>query len=282
TITCQGFGKVKPGDTLRLHGLGDRFEGDVFVSGISHRVTTGKWLTDIEFGLSPQWFHSKKDISESPASGMLPAVHGLQVGVVRLIEGDPEGEERICVSIPIIDQEDEGVWARLLLSDAGDERGVIFRPEIGDEVMVGFVNDDPRDAIVLGALHSGTKPSPIPASDDNFKKGVVTKSGLSLLFNDEDESIQIKTASGNVMLLSDSERGIELKDQHQNTIKMDGDGIQIDSSKNLTLKAAGDIVVNGMNIDLDASAEMKAQGGASTVLSSSGITDINGSLVKIN
>jgi len=97
-VKCQGFAGITPGDTFKLHGLGDRFNGNVFVAGVSHRVSTGKWYTDIEFGLSPKWFYQEDDIIERPAAGMLPAVNGFQAGVVRQLEGDPEGEERIRVS----------------------------------------------------------------------------------------------------------------------------------------------------------------------------------------
>ena len=48
--------------------------------------------------------------------------------------------------------------------DAGKERGTFFRPEIGDEVVVGFLNDDPRHPVILGMCHSSAKPAPEPAN----------------------------------------------------------------------------------------------------------------------
>jgi len=35
--------------------------------------------------------------------------------------------------------------------DAGKQRGQVFWPEPGGEVVVGFINGDPRQAIILGA-----------------------------------------------------------------------------------------------------------------------------------
>ena len=39
------------------------------------------------------------------------------------------------------------------VGDAGENRGSFWRPEIGDEVVLGFLNSDPRDAIILGMLN---------------------------------------------------------------------------------------------------------------------------------
>ncbi len=281
-VKCQGFAGIKPGDTLKLHGLGDRFNGRVFVAGVSHRLSTGKWYTDIEFGLSSKWFYKEKDIMERPASGMLPAINGLQAGVVRQLEDDPDGEERIRVSIPVVDPGDEGIWARLLLPDAGEERGMVFRPDIGDEVLVGFVNDDPRDAVVLGMLHSSAKPSPIPADDDNPHKGVVTREQLKLIFDDEEKLVRIETPGGNAMLLSDADEGIRLEDQNGNVIEMGPDGIKLKSNSDINISAAGDVNTEGVNISQSAQAACEVEGSASATLSSSGVTEVKGSMVKIN
>ena len=45
-----------------------------------------------------------------------------------------------------------------------------FRPEIEDEVIVGFINEDPNQAVSLGALHSSKNPAPIGIADDNHQK----------------------------------------------------------------------------------------------------------------
>ena len=76
-----------------------------------------------------------------------------------------EGNHRIQVRLPFVAQtptgtQSEGIWARLSTLYAGDKRGFVFRPEIGDEVIVGFINNDPNDAIVLGATHSNKYPAP--------------------------------------------------------------------------------------------------------------------------
>ncbi|TEB40308.1 Rhs element Vgr protein, partial [Flavobacterium circumlabens] len=92
-----------------------------------------------------------------------------------------------------INNEEQGIWCRVASPDAGENRGFFFRPEIEDEVIIGFINEDPNNAIVLGMLHSSGKPAPITAADANHQKGIVTRSEMKVVFDDEKKSIGIET-----------------------------------------------------------------------------------------
>ena len=282
TVTCQGAADVLPGKIIELTGVSDRFNGKVYVSAIRHELTAGFWKTIIQFGFNPEWFTETYEVSELPASGLLGAVNGLQTGVVTQLQDDPDGNDRILVRLPIIDQEEQGVWARVASLDAGENRGAFFRPEVGDEVIVGFINDDPRDAIVLGMLNSSNKPAPITASDDNHEKGFVTRSEMKLLFNDDKRDILIETPAGNSILISDDESTITVTDQNNNKIVMDSDGVTIESAKDVNIKANGDINLEGVNINAKANAQFKAEGAAGAEVSSSAVAVLKGSLVQIN
>ncbi|MCK5087813.1 MAG: type VI secretion system tip protein VgrG, partial [Melioribacteraceae bacterium] len=191
-VKFQGYPDIKPGAVIELKGVGDRFNGNVFVTGIKHQINAENWETDIQFGLSEVWFYKNENVVEKPASGLVPNIYGLQIGVATQLESDPDGENRVLVRIPIIDNENNGLWARVATLDAGDNRGSFFLPEIGDEVIIGFVNDDPRDPVVLGMLNSSAKPAPVEAADDNHEKGFVTRSEMKLMFNDDKKSITIE------------------------------------------------------------------------------------------
>ena len=52
---------------------------------------------------------------------------------------DPDKEFRVEVKIPAVTPRDGTLWARLCSPDAGKGRGFFFRPEVGDEVVVGFL-----------------------------------------------------------------------------------------------------------------------------------------------
>ncbi len=283
-VKIQGFSDIKPGDVIELAGFGDRFNGIAFVSAIAHQMAgDSPWSTDIEFGLDKDWFSDNyNDIAEKPASGLVPAIHGLQIGIVSNIHEDPEGEERIRVRLPIIDKENDGVWARLTTMDGADSRGMVFRPELGDEVIVGFLNDDPRNPIILGSVYSSAKPSPIAAEEENNEKGYVSRSGMKFVFNEDKVSITTETPNGNKIILSEDEGSILIEDENGNKIEMSSDGITVESAADINIKATGDVNIEGVNINVKAQSQFKAEGSAGAEMSTSGQAVVKGSVVMIN
>ncbi|CAM1345301.1 type VI secretion system tip protein VgrG [Tenacibaculum amylolyticum] len=281
-VKFQGIPSVKPNTILKLEGVGDRFNGNVYVTGVQHTITEGNWVANAQFGLDTKWFSETFDISAKPASGLLPAIQGLQVGIVSQLEEDPDGEDRILVQIPIINNEEEGIWCRVASPDAGENRAIFFRPEIGDEVIVGFVNQDPNDAIVLGMLHSSAKPSPITATDDNHEKGIITRSEMKVLFDDDKKIITIETPAGKIISLDEDEGAITIEDDNSNTIVINSDGIAMESAGDISIKASGDVNIEGTNVSVKANAEFKAEGSAGAEVSTSAIAVLKGSLVQIN
>jgi len=270
----QGYAPIQPGQMVKLQGVGARFEGVVFVSAIRHEIAEGNWTTDAQFGLDPEWFAQRYEVSHTPAAALIPAISGLHIGVVTQLENDPAGEHRIMVRLPVISPDDEGIWARIATLDAGNNRGSFFRPEIDDEVIVGFLNNDPRHPVVLGACNSSAKPAPLEAKDDNHEKGFVTRSGMKWLFNDEHKNILLETPDGNKITISGEDKAIAMEDQNGNKITMDNTGITLESAKDIVLKATGDIKAEGINITISAN--------ASSELSASGSTTIKGGMVQIN
>lgn len=281
-VGFMGVADVKPGDLIQLEGLGNRMNGKVYVSGIRHEISNGTWKTDAQFGLSPEWFTRTYAVSQLPATGILPAIQGLQIGVVSQLKEDPDGEDRILVKIPVISNSELGIWARIACLDAGDNRGSFFRPEIGDEVVVGFLNNDPRDPIVLGSLNSSSKPCPVPATDENDEKGFVSRSEMKLIFNDDKKSIKLETPAGKSILMDEDAGSIKLEDEHGNKIILSAEGITIESKKKIILKTTDDIEVKGKDIKHTAKANFKADGTAGIELTSSAIAKLKGSLVQIN
>jgi Rhs element Vgr protein len=281
-VRTDGTAEVTPGKIIRLAGAGERFEGDLFVSGVRHEVQKGVWETVIQFGLDPQWFAETFDLEQPAAGAMLPPVEGLQIGVVTALADDPDGEERIKVRIPVIHDADEGAWARIATLDAGSNRGTVFRPEIGDEVVVGFIQRDPRHAVILGMVHSSANAAPIPASDDNHEKAYVSRSELKLHFNDDTKVVTLSTKAGNQLVLSEDQKAITLQDQHGNKIVMDQSGIQIESIKDVKITATGNLTAEGVNATLKGSGQLTAEGGGSAEFKSGGNTALKGSMVQIN
>ena len=274
TVRFQGTAEVAVGDTVTLNKLGAVYNGNAYVSGLRHELSAGKWFTTAQLGIQPERFTERFAVSAPPAAGLLPATSGLHVATVVQMHDDPAGEERILVSLPATAPEGAGNWARLAAGMGGNNAGLTFRPEVGDEVIVGFLHADPRYPIILGGLHSSGRPAPFPPTEDNFETGYVSRGGLRLAFNDEDESVLLETPSGDSLQLTGKDGTIAIKDQNGNKIEMSSSGILIESAGELTLKAASAVKVEGSTVEVKASATGKFEAGATLTL--------KGSLVQIN
>lgn len=280
---CEGIATVRPGDTVALAGVGARFNGNVFVSGVRHEFDLVQgWKTHVQFGGIDAVAHVRDGMSAPPAGGLLARVSGLQIGVVVGNE-DPDGEHRVRIRLPMVGKDDDGIWARVASLDAGSDRGFFFRPEVGDEVVAGFLDEDPRHAIILGMLHSSAKAAPLQGSDDNHEKLFKSRSGMRLYFDDDKKIVRIDTPAGNSVTLSESDKSVVLADQNSNKITMNADGISIESAKMLKLKAGTEITIeSGTAFSARGGTELKLEGGTQAELSSSAVTKVSGGMVQIN
>lgn len=294
----QGSPKAKVGTLIELEGVGNRFNGKVFVSAVNHDISNGNWTTEVEFGMSPDWFAEKRDLVAPSTSGLLPGVEGLQIGVVKKLDEDPEGQHKIQVSVPVLQAETEGVWARLANFYASEGIGTFFIPEIGDEVVMGYVNSDPSHPVILGSLYSSKRKPPYSLTAENFIKAIVTKSELKLEFDDEKKIITLITPGENKIVISDEDKSIVLQDQNNNKVELSPDGILLDSPRDIkitakgkiTIDAAGgvgtsskaDVKIEGLNINNNAKVGFVAKGNATAELSASGQTTVKGAMVMIN
>jgi Rhs element Vgr protein len=295
----QGNAKVEVGKTVELAGLSARFNGAVWVSGVHQRVAAGRWLTTIEFGLSPRWFTAETpDIAAPDASGQLPPVRGLQTGVVKQVAKDPGGEYRVLVSLPLLQDDAKGLWARLGTFYASNKIGAFFYPEKGDEVVLGFMNDDPRYPVVLGSVYGKKLPPPYPPEEKNNKKAVVTRGKLEISFDDENKIIEIKTPGKHIIKLDDKSGALSIRDSNDNQISLSKGGVTVSSASNLKLTAKGNVSIEaggnltmaakanatleGAQVAHKAKAKFSANGAASAELTSSGQLTVRGLMVKIN
>jgi Rhs element Vgr protein len=233
-VTTNGDPTLKPGDVIEMSGFGKTFNGLTRITGVRHAISRG-WRTDIQFGLSTRRFSQMNDIMEAPAAGLLPAVHGLQIGTVVDEAQDPDNLHRVKVKIPAVNASENIVWARMASLYAGAGRGLLFRPEPNDEVVLGFFNDDPRQPVVLGAMHSPANkpPEALQGSDKKKPKGVVTTKGAKIAIDDGDEQkIQVSMP----------------EDAH--LIEMSDAGIRIESSKNIEI-CGKKVVISGDEVEVN-------------------------------
>lgn len=298
SVTFQGNASAKIDSLIELAGVGERYNGSHYIGGIHHRIEKGQWITTAELGMSPMWSAEHRDIGAPPAAGYLPPVDGLQIGVVTKLNEDPDSNYRIQIKIPTLNSESNLIWARLATYYASSGCGNFFIPEVGDEVVVGCINQDPGNPIILGSLYSSKNKMPCELTAENHIKSIVTKSQMKVIFDDENSVMTLQTPNGNSIVMSDKDKSIVLTDQNSNSISLSESGISITSNKditisaksavsiesksNTTVQATGDVKISGMNVSAQANTGLTLKGNATTELSCSGITTIKGALVKIN
>ncbi|MEP6750989.1 MAG: phage baseplate assembly protein V [Bacteroidota bacterium] len=250
-VKFAGNASVMPGNSMEINGVGDRLSGPVIAATVTHVLEAGNWTTTVGFG-----------IEEIPLTNNA----GLQLANVIKI-ADPENKGRIQVEIPATAGNASTAWVPMANFYASDQAGSFFIPEIGDEVLVGFLHGDPRFPVVLGSLYNSKQAPPYTAGDENNIKALVTRSRMKIEFDEARKKISLSTPAGNSIVISDDDKSIDITDVNNNSIKLSADGIAIDSSKDIKISAKGNLLISGAT---------------TAELSASGETTIKGAIVMIN
>lgn len=191
---CHGHSRheqVKAGGTVEISGVLDA-RGKYGVTRVVHRwekegYTNEFWCTPWKDYLSPV----------KPARRRIRGVVSARVAD----NNDPRDMGRLKVQYDW-QEEGETAWARMATPHAGGDRGFLFLPEKGDEVLVAFENGEPERPIVLGCLWNGVDHAPRTEFwggdiEPNHVKRIVTKSGHRIQLVDQDgkEALVVATPS---------------------------------------------------------------------------------------
>ncbi|GAB3668465.1 phage baseplate assembly protein V [Ramlibacter alkalitolerans] len=178
------------------------------------------------------------------------AASGLLARVVSL--NDPEGMNRVQVRLLAFDavaQQDAPMWARVVAPFAGKDRGVFFLPDVDDEVLVVFVQGDPRHPLVLGGVWNGSATPPASLSGgQNQTKCIKSKNGIVVTLEDRSgqEKLQLETPGGCKLTLQDGPGAVTIEDSNGNSIKLETAGITIQAAAKVTVQASSVAVSAGM------------------------------------
>ncbi len=266
TIETFGNSTTQAGQFIAFEKVNPKIEEKThLITKEKHVLENGCWKTEYSFGLESNQNFTQSVSNQTPANsseariGINNSMKGLHIGIISDLE-DPEGTFRIQVKIPSISQNGNGIWARLSSLVAGNERGGFFIPEIGDEVLVGFINESMNNPVILGSLYHKDSPPPLEINNDNFQQGIVSKEKSTFVINDENKEIELSTQKGNKILISEKEKGLIIEDQNGNSIVMDDSGITIESSKDINIKAQGNLKVESIQNKMEASTIMELKG----------------------
>ena len=147
---CDGNPKIKAGSAVDITGIGKKFSGTYRIAAATH-ILRGGSVYETRFATeAPQTLLS--NTTGTKATNRFAAQ--LVLGVVTNNQ-DPDDMGRVRVHYPALGPDAEGAWARVLTPSAGNARGLLMLPVVGEEVLIGFEHDDTTRPYVLGSLFNG-------------------------------------------------------------------------------------------------------------------------------
>jgi uncharacterized protein involved in type VI secretion and phage assembly len=205
------------------------------------------------------------------------SISDLVAAVVQDLE-DPDSFGRVKVGFPMLGDV-KSAWARLVSPMAGKERGLFLRPEVGDEVLVGFEAGDLRRPVILGSLWN--QQDPPPESGDaaaNNIRFIRSRSGHALRFDDTSggEKIEIVGKDEKRRIVIDCS-GSKIR------IECDEGDIEITAKGNVAIESQADVSIKASLGKFSASAkEVELSATGNLALKATGQLSIQGAVVKLN
>jgi phage protein D len=262
-VEAEGIATGNPelvaGKKMTIEGIGNRFKGSYMMTSASHIYTQEGY----EVHLRVEGARAKS-MADLVAQAVSPhTVSNGWGGVVPAIvtnNNDDQHMGRVKLKFPWIDDTLESGWARVAAIGGGAERGLMWIPEVNDEVLVAFEHGDFDHPYVVGGLWNGTDKPPNDINN-TIKDGKV-------------EIRTLRTREGHIIRMTDdsANSSIEIIDADRtNTIKLDmknkklilqtkGD-VSIESDGKLDIKATGELSIKGTsNVNVEATGQLKLRG----------------------
>ena len=215
----------------RVGNISKESLGNFIIIEITHEVSQGSYYKN-RFKAIPA------TIKALPSPKVRMPLAETQMATV-LSNADPQGKGRVRVRMNWQTDGMQTGWVRVMTPDGGSSsdvksnRGFVFIPEVGDQVLLGFRHGDPARPYVMGSLFNGTTGG--GGLEGNHMKSLTTRSGHTIKLNDSLSSL-----------------GITIKDIKGNSIHIDsvGDDIIINAKRNITINAGETFTVNCKNANI--------------------------------
>jgi phage protein D len=266
---ARGNPELHAGSAIAIGGMGAPFDG-------RYVVTTTRHVYDQTAGYTTQLTVSgRQDRSllglASGGAGGGRGIAGVVVATVSDVR-DPEQLGRVKLTFPWLSDDYVSDWTRTVHAGAGQDRGWLVLPEVGDEVLAAFEQGDVRRPYVIGGLYNGKdKPRLGDGLLDNGtvkRRGFVSRKGHRAVFLDGPDQ------SGIALLTGDDRIRIALKETGT-VLHLFSDGtIEIESTRDLSLKSKA-----GITIEATGQLQLK---GATVAIEGSGPVSVRGATISLN
>ena len=210
----EGNASLKPGMPICLKKVAKSFEGTYILAKVRHSINLREGF------VSKVSTELKKPRQPSRSASITIA------NVINL--DDPDGLGRIQVSLPAFG-DSETSWMGVVVPGAGKNKGLIALPDIGDQVLVVFPEEDPAQGIILGGLF-GTKGMPGTGIEVNNVKRYtfITPGGQKIQLDDVKEQVRIENNNGSYYEMTPGKATIHAETELM--IEAPGRGITIKGS----------------------------------------------------
>lgn len=305
----RGNPKLRADIPVCLENVGQPFDGKYMITAARHRYAPSAGGYTTTLSVTGRQERSLYGLTSALGAGAGPGAgrYGVVVGLVSDAH-DPSGQGRVKLTFPWLSDDYVSDWARTVQPGAGKDRGAMVVPEVGDEVLVAFEQNDPRRPYVLGGLFNGvdTPSTDGPTLIDDGsgavnRRSIVSRNGHRIDLLDEDgrtEGIAMRSGDGTLRLALDQvDAKVEISSDGTITV-VGKKGIVVDATGAKLELNAGDIAITAkkavkisggsgsINVDTTGVAasgpSVKASATASAELKSTGPTVISGLPVKIN
>jgi hypothetical protein len=291
---AMGDPKIQAGAQVDIDGVPEPFIGKWTVTNARHIFDATENGYHTKFWVSGRQNRNLFGLT-SGAKENRTLFNGNVCGVVTNVS-DPDKLGRVKIALPWLSPDYESDWARVVQVGAGPRSGALFLPEVGDEVLVGFEFGDPRRPYILGGLINsntdyGALSSSVSGSGAVNERGFATPAGNRLLFTDDlppgpPGLPPIKSS----MVLGTKDDKLSLTiDQVAGTITLSCDPAPPASktpSGTLTIECPGlgaiSIKAGAGGLKLETDGQLELSGKLGVKIDSPAITEIKGSMLKLN
>jgi phage protein D/phage baseplate assembly protein gpV len=264
-----GNPKIRAGVQVQIKGVGTQFGGTFTVTSATHSYRGASGYRT-SFQISGRSSRTLLELMRQPEERDWSS--SLVVGTVTN-NNDPDQMGRVRVKYPSLSDSEESAWARIATPSAGNARGLLMMPQVGEEVIVGFEHGDTRRPIVVGSLFNGR--------DKPGEELLQSKDGSFSLLSDQKIHQHSKK---DFEIKSDENMTVTIQKDKTETIsgnyKNEATGNGNLKAQQYTIEAGSTMSVKGMSITVEASASLTLKG-ATIDIQGSGPVNIKGAIINL-